>query len=258
VDRNRYGPAEAAEAAPNSIQGTVRYQGRAVADLSSGRTLASEHHGPAMDVSANTEMVQLILTFIGRTFGVTAEYLQGNESGGSKLIAGVEASRRQLAVMISSLQQPMSKFLQRVFAAFYAPLLRELIAASRPMKDAGDRGPPPSKKRKLTDLKSEAVDHQDKIIIIFNNQPFLDYTNLRQACMDGVITPDEFREMAGRMYHIPLSGQTSSYDIGPRELLIEPILAQIEANKVATQANKAAIKESRAGAPAASEGTKVK
>jgi len=250
VERNRMGTANAAAEIPNSIQGTVRYQGRAVADLSAGRTLANESKGPTMDIASNVEMVQEILTFIGRTFGVTAEYLQGNEGrGGSRLIAGVEASRRQLAVMVSSLQQPLSKFLQRVFAAYYAPLLRELIASSRPVKHHGDEGPPPKKKRKLTAETSMAM-HQDKIIIIFNNIPFLDYANLRQACLDGVITPDEFRDMAGRMYHIPLSGQTTSYDLGPRELLLEPILASIEANKMAAQAK-------RAGAPAASEGTKV-
>jgi hypothetical protein len=219
-----------------------------------------------MDVSAAVVMFQEILATVGRSFGVSAEYLRGGEGGGSRLIAGVEASRRQLAVIISSLQGPTAKFLQRVFAAFYRQILYEVLQSSRPMRDDHQETGPHSipigdgettarsklrrarsrsrergageeddgvvrlpKKGKKARSKNEP---STRIVIVFNNIPFLDYDKLRSATLDGIVKPDGFRDTVGRMYHIPQSELTTSYDNGPQELLLDPVLQQLEMQKL--------------------------
>ena len=242
--------------------------GQPIEFLDPGETVARSTAVPVIDGRDTTVMIQELIAMIGRTMGVSADYLRGGETGGTKLVAGVEASRKQLAVMVNSLQGPIARFLEHVFARADEEILREMFAGGTLTEDTTGRrrqSPPPSDivqdRFRATDFDEDVAGSyipqdgdpvglddadlqdggdsdgeeneesyqglggEDRVVVQFNNTPYLDYENARLLYQDRIITSEALRHMAARMFRIPESFLTPpDVEIGPFQVLVQPTL----------------------------------
>jgi len=258
---------------------TLSSTGQLMEFLDPGESVARSTAVPTIDGRDTTVMMQELISMIGRTMGVSADYLRGGDSGGTKLVAGVEASRKQLAVMVNNLQGPIARFLEHVFARADEEILREMFAGGSQTKDdtGRQRSPPPPNPvndrfranggdddggdvsaiyvdddRELLatgvildstymglnnedqgasgdddeeDPDFPGLGGEDRVVVQFNNTPYLDYENARLLYQDRLITSEALRHTAARMFRLPESFLTSpDIKIGPFQVLIQPTL----------------------------------
>ena len=267
--------------------------GRPTVYVPPGYAVVRDSAPVAPDARGTFEAIDNLVGMIGRGYGVSAEYSTGNAGAGSRLVTGVEASRRQLATEISDLQNPLAKFLQRVFGVWSRPLLRDLLSKSdlERQRRADRRGRPSRGKgqKRKRDASPSASDgggdgggeeeatgvaevdagvsgdvdgdgvyegrREDRIVIQFNNIPYLDYDTTVQMVRDGFMDGDQARHLIARMYNLPESALTKSTDaVGPRELLVEPIVEATRAVKASTLATKKQAEAATATAKLATVG----
>lgn len=180
--------------------------GRRTIRLAPGTTLVRDSAVPTVDAAGTVQLLTWLIILIGRTMGVSAEYLMGGEGGGgSRLVAGVEASRRQLAVMVSSIQIPLGPFLQRAFARYYRDVLREMLGTDA---KGGDDVEEPAAKRQKKGGGTEPTMHEDRVEVDFNNVPYLDLDTVMRLLDEGMITFEAAQDHIARMYRLPETALT--------------------------------------------------
>lgn len=238
--------------------------GRPTQWLEPGETVAIDPGVVKPDPAGTMQKIEELIKHIGRNFGITGDLLESGSTGGgsNKVAAAAETTQKQIGVMIDFIQRPVLEFMRKIMMKYYQKTFAKLIREHELSTITDGKGNVVNsgrgKKRKVV---------MDWIDVRFVNDSHANPEQALAAVTTGAITPEQYQHEIARIHRFPESAIPKPGEIGPQELVLDPILkatekTNAEINSIDVSADVAEhgaqVAAATAGAPSAAGGPSIK